>query len=58
MAIEKSIERFKKVKEKIRLAIISKGVAVAENASFSEMAAKIEEIKVSKINKGKEKNNA
>jgi hypothetical protein len=43
---------------KIRLAIISKGVAVAENASLSEMAAKIEEIKVSKINKGKEKNNA
>jgi hypothetical protein len=58
MSIEKSMERFKKVKEKIRLAIISKGVAVAENASLSEMAAKIEEIKVSKINKGKEKNNA
>jgi hypothetical protein len=58
MAIGKSIERFRKVKEKIRLAIISKGVDVAGNASFSEMAAKIEEIKVSKINNGKEKNNA
>jgi hypothetical protein len=58
MAIAKSIERFKRIKEKIRLAIISKGVAVAENASLSEMAAKIEEIKVSKVNKGKEKNNA
>jgi hypothetical protein len=57
MTIEKSIERFRKVKEKIRLAIISKGVAVAENASLSEMAAKIEEIKVSKTNKNKEKNN-
>jgi hypothetical protein len=57
MAIAKSIERFKRIKEKIRLAIISKGVAAAENASLSEMAAKIEEIKVSKVNKGKEKNN-
>jgi hypothetical protein len=39
MSIEKSIQRFRKAKEKIRLAIISKGVAVAENASLSEMAA-------------------
>jgi hypothetical protein len=57
MSITKSIERFKKVKEKIRLAIIGKGVDVPEGASLSEMAAKIEEIKVSKTNKNKEKNN-
>jgi hypothetical protein len=58
MAIEKSIERFKKVKEKIRLAIISKGVDVHEGASLSEMAARIEENKVSsKTNKRKEKDN-
>jgi uncharacterized FAD-dependent dehydrogenase len=55
MSIEKSIERFRKVKEKIRLAIISKGVDVLENTSLSEMAAKIEEIKVSKTNKKREK---
>jgi hypothetical protein len=55
MSIGKSMERFQKVKEKIRAAIISKGVAVEENASLSEMAAKIEEIKVSKTNKKKEK---
>ena len=54
MSIGKSIERFRKVKEKIRAAIISKGVQVPENASLSEMAAKIEEIKVSKTNKKKE----
>jgi hypothetical protein len=55
MTIRKSMERFRKVKEKIRQAIISKGVVVTENASLSEMAAKIEEIKVSKTNKKKEK---
>jgi uncharacterized FAD-dependent dehydrogenase len=54
MAIEKSIERFRKVKEKIRMAIISKGVEVPINASLSDMAAAIDEIKVSKINKRKE----
>jgi hypothetical protein len=48
-------EKFAKVKEKIRLAIISKGVEVPEDASLADMAAKIEEIKVSKINKRKEK---
>jgi hypothetical protein len=59
MSIEKSIERFRKVKKRIRLAIISKGVDVAENASLAEMAARIEEIKVSKTNKKKEdKDNA
>ena len=39
----------------IRQAIISKGVTVTENASLSEMAAKIEEINVGKSNKRKEK---
>jgi hypothetical protein len=53
--ITKSIEMFRKVKEKIRLAIINKGVTVAENASLSEKADRIEEIKVPKINKKKEK---
>jgi uncharacterized FAD-dependent dehydrogenase len=59
MSIAKNIERFRKVKEKIRLAIVSKGVEVSENASLSEMAMKIDEIKVSKTNKKKEgKDNA
>jgi hypothetical protein len=58
MSIEKSIERFRKAKEKIRAAIISKGVVVEENASLSEMADRIEEIKVHKIDKKKEKDNA
>jgi hypothetical protein len=58
MTIEKNMERFRKIKEKIRLAIISKGVEIPENASLSEMAQKIEEIKVSKINKRKEKDDA
>ena len=52
-------ERFAKIKERIRQAIISKGVEVPENASLSDMAAKIEEIKTSKTNKKKEdKDNA
>jgi hypothetical protein len=55
MTIEKSMERFRKVKEKIRLAIVSKGVEVPENASLADMAARIEEIKTSKTNKRKEK---
>ena len=54
MTVTKSIERFRKVKERIRQAIISKGVTVAENASLSEMASKIEEIKTSKTNKKRE----
>jgi uncharacterized FAD-dependent dehydrogenase len=58
MSIEKSMERFRKVKEKIRTAIISKGVEVPENASLADMAAKIDEIKTSKTNKRKEKENA
>jgi hypothetical protein len=52
------MERFKKVKERIRQAIISKGVEVPENASLANMAERIEEIKVSKTNKRKEKENA
>ena len=54
MTVTKSIERFRKVKERIRTAIISKGIDVPEGASLSEMAAKIEEIKTSKTNKKKE----
>jgi mannose/fructose/N-acetylgalactosamine-specific phosphotransferase system component IIB len=57
MTVTKSMERFRKVKERIRQAIISKGVTIAENASLSEMATKIEEINVGKSNKRKEKDN-
>ncbi len=46
MEISKTVERFQEVKEKIRKAIISKGVAVKEGASLSEMADKILEIKI------------
>ena len=52
--ISKTIETFQKVKERIRKAIISKGVAVKEGASLSEMADKILEIKID--GKKKEKN--
>jgi hypothetical protein len=55
MGIEQSIERFRKVKERIRQAIISKGVEVPEGASLTDMATAIEEIKVSGINKRKGK---
>jgi hypothetical protein len=58
MTVTKTIERFGKVKERIRRAIIGKGVDVAGNASLSEMAAKIEEIKVSKTKKKEDKDNA
>jgi hypothetical protein len=51
MSIAKSMEQFRKVKEKIRTAIISKGVAVPENASLADMSEKIEEIKTSKTNR-------
>jgi hypothetical protein len=50
-----NIEKLRKIKEKIRLAIISKGVEVPADASLLNMAAKIEEIRVSKNNKKKEK---
>lgn len=56
MDISKTMETFQKVKEKIRQAIISKGVEVREGASLSEMADKISEIKVG--SKRKEKKNA
>ena len=58
MTISKTIETFQEVKEKIRQAIISKGVEVPEGASLSVMADKISEIKVGGNNKRKEKNNA
>ena len=54
--IAEKIEQFQEVKEKIRKAIISKGVDVPEGASLSEMAQKISEIKVD--NKRKEKKHA
>ena len=50
----KITEKFAKVKQKIREAIINKGVAVSENATLSEMAEKINEIKMAKPNKRKE----
>ena len=56
MDIAKTMETFQKVKEKIRKAIVSKGVNVREGASLSEMADKILEIKVE--GKKKEKKNA
>ena len=46
MEISKAIENFQEIKEKIRRAIISKGVEVKEGASLSEMADKILEIKI------------
>ena len=46
MSIAEKIETFQKIKERIRKAIISKGVDVREGASLSEMAQKIEEIKI------------
>ncbi len=46
MEISKTIEKFQEIKEKIRQAIISKGVVVKERASLSEMADKILEIKI------------
>ena len=58
MTISKTIETFQEVKERIRRAIISKGVDVPEGASLSVMADKISEIKIGGNNKKKEKNNA
>ena len=46
MDISKTMETFQLVNEKIRQAIISKGVDVPEGASLSEMAQKISEIKI------------
>lgn len=58
MEISKTVEKFQELKEKIRQAIISKGVDVPEGASLSIMADKITEIKVGGTNKRKEKKNA
>ena len=46
MEISKTLEKFQEVKERMRKAIISKGVVVKEGASLSEMADKILEIKI------------
>jgi hypothetical protein len=54
--IAEKIEKFQEIKERIRKAIISKGVDVPEGASLSEMAQKISEIKID--NKRKEKKHA
>ncbi len=51
--IAEKIEKFQAVKERIRKAIISKGVDVPEGASLSEMAQKISEIKVGSNKKEK-----
>lgn len=56
MSIAEKIEKFQEIKEKIRQAIISKGVDVPEGASLSEMADKILKIKVN--NKRKENQHA
>ena len=53
MSITEKLEKFQEIKEKIRQAIISKGVDVREGASLSEMAEKISEIKISKKKGGK-----
>ena len=53
MEIAKTIEKFQEIKEKIRKAIISKGVDVREGASLSEMADKILEIRVGSKRKEK-----
>ena len=55
MEISKTVERFQEIKEKIRKAIISKGVAVKEGASLSEMADKILEIKINGRKKERKK---
>ena len=53
MTIAEKIEKFQEVKERIRQAIISKGIDVPEGASLSEMAEKISEIKVGSNKKEK-----
>ena len=53
MEISKTVEKFQEIKEKIRKAIISKGVDVHEGTSLSEMADKISEIKVESKKKEK-----
>lgn len=55
MTISKAIEKFQEIKERMRQAIISKGVDVREGASLSEMADKILEIKIG-VNRKERKN--
>jgi hypothetical protein len=55
MEASKVAERFKKTKEKIRTAIVNKGIEVPENATLADMARAIDEIKVSKTNKKRER---
>lgn len=52
MNIREKIEKFQETKEKIRQAIISKGVDVPEGASLSVMADKILKIQVKKSKGG------
>lgn len=53
MSITEQIGKLYKVKEKIRKAIISKGVDVPADATLDQMADKILEIKVSSNKKEK-----
>ncbi len=53
MTIAEQIGKLFKVKEKIREAIISKGVDVPADATLDQMADKILEIKVSSIKREK-----
>lgn len=53
MDISKTLEKFQKVREKIREAIISKGVDVSADATLDQMADKILEIKISSSKKEK-----
>ena len=55
MEISKTLEKFQEVKERMRKAIISKGVVVKEGASLSEMADKILEIKINGRKKERKK---
>lgn len=48
MDVFKEIKKINKIKEKIRQAIIEKGVEVSEDASLEDMVGKIKEIKVSR----------
>ena len=51
--MKNNIRRLKEIKEKIRLAIVEKGVEVLEDASSEEMVDKIKEIKVSRRKESK-----
>lgn len=53
MLMKNSIRQIKEIKEKIRQAIIEKGVEVPEDASLEDMVGKIKEIKVSRRKESK-----